>query len=450
MTSESSGVEQMFSEVSVYQAYLDVEVALANAQAKQGVIPEDAARTIQQFANIELLDMDAIHEGFKISGHPLVPIIWELDRVCGPEAGGYIHWGATTQNIIQTGKLLVVKRWHNTLLIHLADLLDALADLAEKSKDYVIPGRTHGQHAVPATFGYKVATWIDEMLRHVERLQTSEGRVFAAMFGGGAGNLASVGMEGLETQRLMGAELGMTSMPLPSRTTMDHLTEYVMTLALLSATCSRMAQEVFQLMKQEYGEVEEPWAAGAVGSSTMPQKRNPRLCNGIISWGAELRGFVSLALESMLQEHEAAAAGYDMMQSAMESTCLLTSKIMGNMLPLFKGINLFPERMRENLDLSGGLIMSERIMLALGNAMGRQKAHDAVYDAAQRSVNENRSFKETLAEEKEVAERLTESEIVELLDPEQYTGLSAYFAKTFAVSARETALRVRRTPKDLA
>ena len=443
MTNNITNIEEMFNETSTYQAYLDVEVALANAQAKQGIIPQKAAETIKEFAKIELLDLDTIHEGLKVSGHPLVPLIWELDRVCGPEAGGYIHWGATTQNILQTGQLLVVKRWHNMLLAQLGDLLIVLADLAEKSKDYAMPGRTHGQHAVPVTFGHKVATWIDEMLRHVERLQHSETRVFAAMFGGGGGTLASVGIDGLETQRLVGEELGMSSMPLPTRTTSDHLTEYVMTLSLLSATCSRMAQEVIQLMKQEYGEVEEPWSEGTVGSSTMPQKRNPKLSKGILVWGAELRLFVSLALQSMLQEHECEAYGYEMIETSIDKTCILTSKIMGNMLELFGGITLFPERMRQNLDLSGGLIMSERIMLELGNTIGRQKAHDAVYDAAQRSVNENRPFSETLAEEEEVTSRLSATEIMNLMDPETYTGLSAYFAETFASSARETATRIR-------
>ena len=216
-----TNIEQMFSEASIYQAYLDVEVALANAQAKQGIIPADAAITIAKFAQIEQLNLDNVHEGLKVSGHPLVPLIWELDRICGPEAGGYIHWGATTQNILQTGQLLVVKRWHDMLLTQLGDLLEILAHLADKSKHYAMPGRTHGQHAVPVTFGHKVASWIDEMLRHVERLQTSETRVFAAMFGGGGGTLASVGIEGLETQRLVAEELGMSSMPLPTRTASD-------------------------------------------------------------------------------------------------------------------------------------------------------------------------------------------------------------------------------------
>ena len=180
-------VEDLFAEESLYQAYLDVEVALAKAQASQGIIPVWAATRIEEAARIELLDLDRIHDGLDKTGHPLVPIIWELDRVCGEEAGGYIHWGATTQNITQTGKLLLVKRCHGVFLSEMGKLLKVFAQLAEDTKSFAMPGRTHGQHAVPATFGYKVAVWIDEILRHVERLKACEKRVFVVMLGGGGG-----------------------------------------------------------------------------------------------------------------------------------------------------------------------------------------------------------------------------------------------------------------------
>ena len=209
MANKDISIKDMFAERNMYQAYLDVEASLAKAQAKLGVIPQSAADKISASAQIDLLDIDAIHEGLRISGHPLVPIIWELDRVCGEESGGYIHWGATTQNITQTAKLLVVKRCHDIFLSNLGKLLNILADLAEKSKDYAMPGRTHGQHAVPMTFGHKVAVWIDEILRHIDRLKGCEERVFVTMLGGGAGTLASVGMEGLHTQELMAKELDM-------------------------------------------------------------------------------------------------------------------------------------------------------------------------------------------------------------------------------------------------
>jgi adenylosuccinate lyase len=385
------------------------------------------------------MDLERVYEGLEKTGHPLVPLVWELDRICGPEAGGYLHWGATTQNITQTGKLLQVRKCHQYYLDSIGRLLLTLADLAEKSKDYAMPGRTHGQHAVPATFGYKVAVWIDEIIRHVGRLKGCEERVFVSMLGGGAGTMASVGVEGLRTQDLIAKDLGLTSMSMPSRTIGDHLTEYITILAMVAATASKMAREVYTLMKQEFGEVEEPVPAGAVGSSTMPQKRNPRLSQDVVAWAAEVRTFVPLALEAMQTEHEADKTTSMMINSAIDRVCDLTGNIVQGLNEIFSDIRLFPDRMRENLDLTGGLIMSERVMLALGSEMGRQRAHDAVYEAAQRSVKENRPFTETLSEEKEVASRLTGQEIRDLLDPEQYTGLCSYFAETFAEKARECA-----------
>ncbi len=439
MTDKQIGISDMFAERNIYQVYLDVEAALARAQAQLGVIPQSAADKISSSAQIDLLDIDAIHEGLRISGHPLVPIIWELDRVCGEEAGGYIHWGATTQNITQTAKLLVVKRCHDIFLGNLGKLLNILADLAEKSKDYAMPGRTHGQHAVPMTFGHKVAVWIDEILRHIDRLKGCEERVFVTMLGGGAGTLASVGMEGLHTQELMAKELGMTSMPMPSRTTQDHQAEYVTILALFASTSTKMAREIYTLMKQEYGEAEERITEGQVGSSTMPQKRNPKRSQRIVANAARMRGYVNLSLESMQEEHEADASGDQMINAAIDEVCVITNEIILGLIDLFDGVNLYPERMRRNLDLSGGLIMSEQIMLELGKEIGRQRAHDVVYDAAQKSVNEGRSFLDTLAEEEDVVARLSKDQIAELLDPENYMGLCSYFAETFAARARDRA-----------
>ena len=432
-------MKDMFAERNIYQAYLDVEAALARAQAQLGVIPQSAADKISSSAQIDLLDIDAIHEGLRISGHPLVPIIWELDRVCGEEAGGYIHWGATTQNITQTAKLLVVKRCHDIFLGNLGKLLNILADLAEKSKDYAMPGRTHGQHAVPMTFGHKVAVWIDEILRHIDRLKGCEERVFVTMLGGGAGTLASVGREGVHTQELMAKELNMTSMPMPSRTTQDHQAEYVTILALFASTSTKMAREIYTLMKQEYGEAEERITEGQVGSSTMPQKRNPKRSQRIVANAARMRGYVNLSLESMQEEHEADASGDQMINAAIDEVCVITNEIILGLIDLFDGVNLYPERMRRNLDLSGGLIMSEQIMLELGKEIGRQRAHDVVYDAAQKSVNEGRSFLDTLAEEEDVVARLSKDQIAELLDPENYMGLCSYFAETFAARARDRA-----------
>jgi adenylosuccinate lyase len=200
-----------------------------------------------------------------------------------------------------------------------------------------------------------------------------------------------------------------------------------------------MAREVYTMMKQEFGEVEEPVPLGAVGSSTMPQKRNPRLSQDVVAWASEVRTFVPMSLEAMQTEHEADKTTSMMINSAIDRVCNLIAKILDTLNEIFSGLTLFPDRMRKNLDLSGGLIMSEKIMLELGKEMGRQKAHDVVYEAAQKAVNEGRPFRETLFEEKDVSSRLTEIQIEDLLDPSKYTGLSAYFAEIFAEKARNLA-----------
>lgn len=436
---DDPGVRALFTEEARFQSWLDVEAALAQAQADLEVIPRAAADEITRKARFSLLDLEAIHQGLARTGHPLVPLVWELDRVCDGDAGGFVHWGATTQNITQTGKLLKLREAHRIYLGQLAQILDLLAGLAEETRDYAIPGRTHGQHAVPATFGFKVAVWIDELCRHVDRLQGCEDRVFVAMLGGGAGTLASLGEVGLEVQDLMARKLGMGSMTVPARTTGDHLCEYVTVLGILASTCSKIGTEVYTLMKQEFGEVEEPVPPGTVGSSTMPQKRNPKLAQDIIAVAAQIRALVPLALEAMITEHEANRTTSVMMDRALNQSAILTGDLLQYVIELFSGIRVFPDRMRSNLDLSGGLIMSEAIMLELGRKLGRQRAHDAVYDAAQASAVEGRPFQDTLAEVEDVSANMTAAEVENLLDPTTYTGVCAMLADREARRARTVA-----------
>jgi len=441
---DDPGVRALFTEAARFQSWLDVEAALAQAQAELGIIPTDAAREITRKAQLSALDLAAVRAGLAKTGHPLVPLVWELDRACEGDAGGYVHWGATTQNVTQTGQLLQVRRAHDIFLRQLATILTTLADLAERTKDAVLPGRTHGQHAVPATFGFKVAVWIDELCRHVERLRGGEGRVFVAMLGGGAGTLASLGAPGLATQEKMAARLGLRAMPVPARTIGDHQAEYVLLLGMLAATCSKIGREIYTLMKQEFGEVEEPVPPGTVGSSTMPQKRNPKLSQDIVAAAAQIRALVPLALEAMQTEHEADRTTSIMMSRALVQACELTGDVLQRMIALFDGLQVFPDRMRENLELSGGLIMAEALMLELGKQIGRQRAHDAVYEAAQASVTQARPFRETLADDPHVSAGLTKSQIDALLDPSQYTGLCRQFAERGAAQARETAAALAR------
>src|SRR5438132_1177590 len=438
------GIRALYKQENRWQAWLDVEVALAKAQAELGIIPTEAAAAIAAAARLELMDRARIDEGFARTGHTIVPLVWELGRVVGEPHGGWVHWGATTQNITQTGDLLVLRQAHGVFLRLIGAALAAAADLAERGADMPMAGRTHGQHAVPATFGFKIAVWIDELSRHVERFRQAAPRIFVAMLGGGAGTFASLGKDGPAGQAGMGRHLGMPPMTIPSRALGDHLAENICLLGLLAATCAKIGREIYTLMKTEFGEVEEPVPPGTVGSSTMPQKRNPKLCQDIIAAAAEVRSCVPIALEAMQTEHEAVRTTSVMMDAAEARACIATGDMLSRLVEVLRGLRLDPARMRRNLDLGGGLIMAEAVMLNLGAAIGRQHAHDVVYDAAQAAFVEGRPFGAVLAEDPRVTAHLETNAIEGLLDPTAYTGLCAEMARGAAVRARAVAGEINR------
>lgn len=440
---KDSGLRELFTQESRWQAWLDVEVALAVAEAELGMIPKAAAREIERKAKVGLLDRDNLIEGLTRTGHQLVPLVWELSRICDGDAGNYVHWGATTQNIVDTGDILLARRVHRVLLSQLRRVLLAMSALAKRSAEFVIPGRTHGQHAVPATFGYKVAVWIDELTRHVERLRQVESRLFVAMLGGAAGTFASFGKEGFAVQEHLARYLDLKPMPVPSRTHGDHHAEYVCILGLLAATCGKIGHECFTLMKQEFGELEEPVPPGTVGSSTMPQKRNPILAQDIMTGSAQIRAVVPLALEAMMTEHEANRANAEMLRHAEKEACVMMGDVLERLIMIMEGAELKPERMRANLDLSGGMILAEAIMLKLGEKLGRQEAHDVLYDVAQSIATDGGSFAERLVNTPAVRDQLDDAEITRLLDPTAYTGLCAQMAHMQADRAAEVAEGLR-------
>jgi len=437
------GIRALYRLENRWQAWLDVEAALAKAQAELGIIPKEAAVAIVKAAHYELLDRARLDEGFARTGHTIVPLVWELSRVTGEQHGGWVHWGATTQNITRTGDLLVLRQAHGIILHLIADALDAAASLAERGAEMPIAGRTHGQHAVPATFGYKVAVWVDELIRHVERLRQAAPRLFVAMLGGGAGTFASLGEMGPKVQAGIGKQLSFGSMTVPSRVILDHLAENICLLGMLAASCGRIGREIYTLMKTEFGEVEEPVPPGTVGSSTMPQKRNPKLCQDIIAAAAEIRSIVPLALEAMQTEHEADRTTSLMMDSAESRACIATGDMLSRLVEIFRGLKLDPARMRANLDLGGGLIMAEAVMLDLGQAIGRQHAHDVVYDAAMEAATAHKSFGDLLAADPRVTAHLDKKAIEKLLDPTAYTGLCAQMAREAATRARARAQEIR-------
>jgi len=431
-----AGIRALFTERSVWQVRLDVEAALARAEARLGIIPQAAADRIVACARVEALDAGRIAEATRVRAHPLVPLVEEFTRVVGGEAAGWVHWGATTQNIMQTGMALLIRDAHAILTGLIRESLGALADLAERSAEMIMPGRTHGQHAVPITFGLKAATWIDDLLSALERIGRGVQPCLRVMMGGAVGSFASLGELGPEVQRLVAEDLGLGAMPIPSRALLSPQAGYVMDLGLLAAVCARVAVEVETLMGTEFGEVSEPVPPGSVGSSTMPHKRNPKLAPDMIELSAQVRALVPEAVQAPIHPHEADSGATATLDAAMEEALVKTGDLLMRLRIVVRGLELFPQRMRHNLSLSGSMLGSESVMLALGERIGRDEAHQIVYEHAMRAATEGLPFEELLVTDPRIAGPLGADRVRALLDPSAHIGLSPRLAREAAARAR--------------
>lgn len=437
------GLADLFSDESRLQARLRVEASLAQAEAQLGVVPAEAAAAITEAADLDKLDLARIEEGTAAHSHPLMPLVEELSRVVGEQHGGWVHWGATTQNITQTADLLLLREAHGRLLDLLADVLRQMSKLADDTAAVPMPGRTHSQHAVPITFGYKVAIWIDEVASHVDRLERLEDRLFRVLMGGAAGTLASFGEEGRRIEAGVAARLGLAPMPVPSRATNDGMVELVTVLGMLAGTAGKIAKDVYSMMQPEFGEAFEPIPAGTIGSSTMPHKRNPQLTLDVTTISAQLRGLVAPALEAMLHDHEANGAMTGLLEETVAQASVLAGDLLSRLVVIVGGLEVDPDRMRRNLSLSAGLIGSEPLMLELGERIGRQRAHEIVFDLAQRAAVAHEDFATLLASDPMVAARFTRAEIDSLLDPATHLGESVSIAHEMAEHARAVADRLQ-------
>ncbi|MCP2638419.1 adenylosuccinate lyase family protein [Microbacterium sp. HD4P20] len=433
-----AGIRDVYATSRVWQTWIDVEVALAAAEADEGIVPRSAADRIASVGDLERMERDRIVEGMRRQGHPLVPIIEELARAAGPDAGGWVHWGATSQNIMQSGNAVLLHRAHGIVGSLLRECLAALAELADRSADMIMPGRTHGQHAVPITFGLKAATWADDLLHGRDRLDRGVEPCLRVMMAGAVGSFASLGEQGPRVQEGVATRLGLGAMAVPSRALLSPQAGYISDMALVAASCARIALDIETMMQTEFGEVSEPVPEGSVGSSTMPHKRNPKLSSDVIDLAARLRALAPEAMGAVIHPHEADGGSTAKLDSAIQSALVGMGDLLVRLRTILTGLELFPERMRRNLELSGELLASEAVMLALGERIGRDEAHHIVYVLAMRAATEGADFADLLLGEERVTASLSPSRIRTLLDPAAHTGLSAQMA-------RETAQRVRDT-----
>jgi 3-carboxy-cis,cis-muconate cycloisomerase len=416
-------MREVFSDHTLVARYIKIEVALARAQARCGVIPTQAAEQIARCSSFESLDLQRLRRETDNVGYPILPLVHQLAEQCG-EAGGYIHWGATTQDIMDTAVVLQVQDGLAIIDESLATLRGILVQLAMRYRDTPMAGRTHLQHALPITFGYKVAVWLAMFDRHAERLEQVRPRVLTGQFAGAAGTLASLGDKGLEVQQALMEELQLGTPVATWHVARDGLAEVVNLLALISGSLGKIALDVMLLSSTEFGEVSEPFVPGRGASSTMPQKRNAISSELMLAASKAVRQNAGLMLDGMVQDLERATGPWHTEWIALPESFVLTGGALNQATFMLGGLVVDEAKMRENLALSKGLIVAEAVMMGLAPYVGRQQAHDIVY-AACRLVNDHGgTLAEALAQAPAVTEHIDRPEIDRLTDPVNYLGLA--------------------------
>ncbi|WP_152656909.1 adenylosuccinate lyase [Oceanobacillus sp. CFH 90083] len=417
-------MRQVWNDENRLQKILDAEAALALSQSELGVIPDKAGKTIAEAAKIEHFHVEDIaQEAVKLK-HSLMATVNHLQKLSG-DYGEYVHFGVTTQDITDTGTILQLKEAHQILYRDMKETAQLLIKLSDKYKDTPMAARTHGMQGLPTTFGFKLAVILSEFDRHLQRLQEVESRTFTGVLAGGVGTYAALGSIGPEVEARALDKLGLNTPDICWHSSRDRLSEYGSILGLVSGSLGKLGNEFYNLMRTEIDELEEPFQAGNVGSTTMPHKRNPALFEGIASLTKPVLHSVSLLHESLIMDHERDAKSWRSEWVALPEICLYLSSQLKTTINVLKGLIVKPENMLRNLNMQGGLLLSERIMFALSEKVGKQTAHHLVYELAMKSYEKNIPFKTTLIENEEVSSVLSEEQIEQLLDPSQYTGLAS-------------------------
>ena len=426
-TFASPEVASVFSDRNRVQKWFDIEAALALTQGELGIIPSHAAEEIARKADAELVDLDAIGREISSTTHPLVPAIRVLAANCDGDAGEYVHYGATTQDVMDTGMVLMVREAWTILLGDLRAIRTTLATHARAHRDTIMVGRTHGQQALPVTLGYKLAVWVDEIDRHLERCSEAEPRIFVGNITGAVGTMASFGPSGIEMQRLALARLGLGAPRICWHSARDRVAEVAWLLVQIAGTLGKMANEICNLQRTEIDEVREPFHLGKVGSSTMPHKRNPASVELAVTLWRLIRGLIVPLTDALFQEHERDASALRIELAAVPELVVYCGGLLARMRNVIENLEPVPARMRANAELLGGTLLSERVMLALGAKIGKQTAHEIVYEVAMETQTNGTDFREGLAADPRVASHLDRDAVSTLLDPEQYLGLAGRF-----------------------
>jgi len=407
---------------------LEVEAALARAQARLGIVPEAAAQAITvAAADVDKLDLPALAAATRNTGYPVVGLVKQLSALAGAEAGRWTHWGATTQDIMDTAVVLQIREGLALIGAELEAVIAGLARMAKAHRSTVMAGRTHLQHALPVTFGYKAAVWLSPLITMRERLAQLRPRVERVQFGGAAGTLASLGDQGLAVQAELAKELGLAQPDIPWHVARDGIVEAVSFLGLVTGALSKLATDVILLMQTEVAEVAEPHQEGRGGSSTMPQKRNPISCEYIVAQSRGVHALVPQMLAAMAQDQERGTGPWQAEALAVGQSFVLAHGALACARVLAEGLTVDAARMRRNLDSTGGLIVAEAVMMGLAPVMGRGEAHHVVHHACDVALAEGIPLATALLRDPQVADKLTPAEVERLTDPAGYLGAAEAF-----------------------
>jgi 3-carboxy-cis,cis-muconate cycloisomerase len=423
-------IENLLSDRARLQGMLDFEAALARAEARTGVIPASAAAAIGAKCQASLLDFDSLARAAARAGNLAIPLVKQLTALVGAndeEAMRFVHWGATSQDAIDTGMVLQQRAALELIDGELERLSNILAALAEKHRTTVVAGRTWLQQALPTTFGAIAAGWLDAVDRHRDRLAEVRRRAEVLQFGGAVGTLASLGARGMDVAKALGEELQLALPAIPWHGHRDRLAEVGTSLGLCAGTLGKIARDVSLQMQTEIGEVFEPAGEGRGGSSTLPHKRNPVTCSVVLATAIRVPGLVSSLLAAMPQEQERGLGGWQVEWEVLPEVIGLAGGALHHLTEMMAGLEIDAARMKANLEVTQGLIFAEAVQMVLGVSIGRMAAHERVQAACRRAQAEKRHLRGVLEEEAAVQKHLTTTDLDRLFDPVQYLGVADGF-----------------------
>lgn len=438
----SEAVDRIFSDLARLQRMLDFEAALARAEAKVGVIPAAAATAIARRCDAALFDLVSLATAAIDSGNLAIPMVKQLTDLVAKDdqdAARYVHWGATSQDAIDTGLILQVRDCIEAISSSLTRLSALLEKLAAGHRATPMAARTWLQQAVPTVFGLKVAGWLDSVTRHRIRLGELRGRVLVLQFGGAAGTLASLGDKGLDIAGALATDLGLDLPAMPWHAHRDRIAEVATTLALLTGTLGKVARDLSLEMQTEVAEVFEPSGKNRGGSSTMPQKRNPVASAVILSAATRVPFLASTMLAAMSQEHERGLGGWQAEWETLPELVRLTSGALHRLVETIAGLEVDPDRMQRNLEVTHGLIFAEAVSMALARHVGKRAAHQIVEAAVQRAISEQKQLLEILTTDPEATRHLSSADLKRLFDPGSYIGMAEQFIDR-AIAASQSAV----------